>query len=217
MSTDKSLLRICEIFTSIQGEGSHAGLPFFFIRLTGCNLRCSYCDTTFAYGGGFKLSVDELIDKWLESKIRFVLITGGEPLLQPPVYELMERLLSKGAKCLLETNGTILLSSVPKRVVKVVDWKTPGSGYGDSFLEENLRFIGSNDEIKFVITSYADYIWSSKIVRSRALWLFTSVIFSPGYKLVRPSRLAQWLLEDRLEARLQIQLHKVIWGCQRGV
>ncbi len=195
----------------------HAGLPCFFIRLTGCNLRCSYCDTTFAHEGGFRISVEELVCKWQDSKVSHVLITGGEPLLQTPVYELMELLLTKGARCLLETNGSISLSSVPKKVVKVVDWKTPGSGHSDSFLEENLRFIGANDEIKFVITSHADYIWSAEIVRSRALWLFTSVIFSPCYGLVKASRLAQWLLRDNLEVRLQIQLHKVIWGEKRGV
>lgn len=210
-------LDVCETFTSIQGEGSHAGLPCFFIRLAGCNLRCAYCDTTYAYKGGIRKRVEELVREWMESRVRYVLLTGGEPLIQEPVYTLMEQLISKGAICLLETNGSISLARVPKAVKKVVDWKTPGSGHEKSFLIKNLRYIGVTDEIKFVITSREDYIWSSQIIVSKLLWLYTNVILSPCYGRIVPAELAEWMLKDRLNVRLQLQLHKVIWGEKRGV
>ena len=210
-------IRVCETFTSLQGEGLQSGFPFFFIRLTGCNLRCTYCDTSYAWSEGVKRSVQELISLWQESGLRHVLVTGGEPLIQEGTYALMDALLKKGATVLLETNGSISLARVNRRIVKVVDWKTPGSGSGSSFFLDNLRYIDRRDQIKFVITSRQDYKWASRLVRKRSLPLFTTVLFSPCYGQVEPKELASWILEDRLEVMLQLQLHKVIWGDQRGL
>ncbi len=163
------------------------------------------------------MPVRELISLWVKSGIKFVLITGGEPLIQEGVYPLMEGLLQKGARVLLETNGSVPLTMVSHQVIKVVDWKTPGSGSGSSFHLENLRHLTGKDQIKFVITSRADYKWASRLVQKRALNLISSVLFSPCYGRVEPKDLATWILEDRLEVRFQLQLHKVIWGDKRGV
>ncbi len=213
---DETLL-VSETFSSIQGEGTRAGVPCFFIRLAGCNLRCNYCDTQYAYQGGENYSVSRLVEMWQESGLAHVLITGGEPLLQKGVFSLMEELLAKGAICLLETNGSLTVAGVPHGVCKIVDWKTPGSGFGDSFTKENLRYLSFKDEIKFVITSREDYIWSRDIIVKKALWLFTNVLMSPAYGQVNPQDLATWILNDRLYVRLQLQLHKAIWGEKRGV
>lgn len=163
------------------------------------------------------MPIGELISLWTKSGVKFVLITGGEPLIQEGVYPLMEGLLQKGARVVLETNGSVPLSMVSHQVIKVVDWKTPGSGCGSSFHLENLRYLTRKDQIKFVITSRADYKWAARLVRERALNLISSVLFSPGYGRIEPKDLATWILGDRLEVRLQLQLHKVIWGDKRGV
>jgi len=161
--------------------------------------------------------VSELISLWAKSGVRFVLITGGEPLIQEGVYPLMEGLLQRGARVLIETNGSLPLTLVSHQVIKVVDWKTPGSGSGSSFHLENLRHLTMKDQIKFVITSKADYKWAARLVLDRALNLITSVLFSPCYGRIVPKDLAHWILEDRLEVRLQLQLHKVLWGDKRGL
>ncbi len=163
------------------------------------------------------MPIGELISLWAKSGIKFVLITGGEPLIQEGVFPLMRGLLQRGARVLLETNGSISLARVDNRVIKVVDWKTPGSGSGSSFYKDNLRYIGKKDEIKFVITSRRDYKWASGLVKERALPLISNVLFSPGHGQVEPEKLASWILRDRLEVRLQLQLHKVIWGDKRGL
>ena len=152
-------LSICEIFSSIQGEGSLSGYPCFFIRLSGCNLRCSYCDTKYSFPSGRTMKIGDIVSMWKKSCIPLVLVTGGEPLLQPAVYDLMEDLQQAGAVCLLETNGSMNVGRVPHRVIKILDWKTPASGFGTSFDRENLKFISKKDQIKFVIVSKSDYEW----------------------------------------------------------
>jgi len=213
----KDKLFVCEMFSSIQGEGSHAGYPCFFIRLSGCNLRCTYCDTRYAFKRGKPFEVGEIISAWDKSGIGLVLITGGEPLLQPSVYELMQGLLERGATCLLETNGSLNVSRVPHRVVKILDWKTPGSGHEDSFDKENLRFISQKDQIKFVIVSKTDYEWVLKRVKRYFLDHICEVIFSPAHNELMPEELASWMLDDLPVARLQIQLHKLLWGDRKGI
>ncbi len=209
-------LAVCETFLSLQGEGLHAGLPCFFIRLSGCNLACSYCDTAYAREEAPKMEpLDSLVSAWRASQVPLVQVTGGEPLCQPAALELMDALLSAGAEVLLETNGTLPLEPVPEQVVKVVDWKTPGSGHPDSFLLSNLDLLGSGDQLKFVITSRADYEWSLSLVRSRSLAGRCHVLFSPAWGRLSPALLAQWILEDRAPVRFQLQLHKILWGDER--
>ncbi len=162
------------------------------------------------------MSVWELLSVWRKSGLKHVLITGGEPLLQAGVYALMAGVVERGGVCLLETNGSLSVGSLPCEVIKVVDWKTPGSGAGGSFLFENLRFLTKKDQIKFVLTSRSDYKWASGILQKSGLSAFTTVLMSPCPGKIEPAELAAWIVEDRLEARLQLQLHKVIWGDQRG-
>lgn len=209
-------LSICEIFSSIQGEGSLSGYPCFFIRLSGCNLRCSYCDTRYSFPVGKTLKIGEIISMWKKSRIPLVLVTGGEPLLQPAVYDLMDELLRSGAACLLETNGSINVGRVPHRVVKILDWKTPGSGSGSSFDRENLKFISKKDQIKFVIVSKSDYEWVLNKVKGCFLHHICEVILSPAHNMLTPQELASWMLDDLPAARLQIQIQKVIWGDRKG-
>ncbi len=210
-------LFLCETFSSIQGEGSFSGYPCFFIRLAGCNLRCGYCDTSYSHGPGQKTKITDILSVWERSRIPLVLVTGGEPLLQPGVYRLMERLMKAGATCLLETNGSLSVASVPARVVKILDWKTPASGFGSSFLTENLRFISKNDQIKFVIVSKSDYEWVLNRVREYYLYNLCEVIFSPASGTLAPEQLASWMMKDLPRARLQVQLHRILWGERKGV
>jgi len=213
---DSHFLRICETFTSLQGEGLHAGLPCFFIRLSGCNLRCLYCDTGYARAEeGEPLQLDVLLSLWRASRVSLVQITGGEPLLQSGVYHLMGELVRSGAEVLLETNGTIPMRQVPRGVVKVVDWKTPGSGHGDSFLLDNLALLSADDQVQFVITSREDYEWSLSKVETYRLDALCSVLFSPAWSTLSPRLLAEWIIEDRAHVRFQIQLHKILWGDER--
>jgi len=208
----ENILKINEMFPSIQGEGLHQGLLCFFIRLTGCNLRCSYCDTKYAYDEGNFLTISQIIDKWKESRINLVQITGGEPLLQDNSYELMDSLLKKGAKILLETNGSINIKNVPGDVVKIIDIKTPGSSMEKSFSIENLRYLNKKDQIKFVITGYDDFFWSKKIIEKYHLETWCSVLISPAYKLAKPEEIAEMLIINGMNVRFQLQLHKMLWG-----
>ncbi len=210
-------LKVAETFVSIQGEGLMAGLPCFFIRLAGCNLRCTYCDTTYAYDGGEEKGIGELVAEWKRSGLGLVQVTGGEPLLQEASTPLMSSLIEAGAHVLLETNGSLPLSAVPPGVVKVVDIKTPGSGQMDSWHSENLRWIRGEDQVKFVITSQEDYLWAREYIKSTGLIHFTNVILSPAWGRMDPAVLASLILEDRFPVRLQVQLHKVIWGDKKGV
>lgn len=210
-------LFVTETFSSLQGEGAYQGIPCFFIRLSGCNLRCSYCDSSYAWEKGEPQSINELIFLWQKSGIELVQVTGGEPLLQPESLELMQHLLQKGATVLLETNGSLSLANVPRQVIKIVDRKTPGSHMEQGWMEENLRFLTKKDQVKFVITDKADYYWARKWIVQKCLASFTQVLFSPAWGRLEPEALASWVMEDKLSVRFQLQLHKILWGDRRGV
>ncbi len=210
------IIRVCETFSSIQGESGYAGYPCFFIRLTGCNLRCSYCDTAYAYYEGQERTVDDLIDEVEKAGIGVVEITGGEPLLQKGMHILAGRLLEKGYDLMIETNGSMDISGLDERAVIILDMKTPGSGMAEEMDLENLRRLRSRDEVKFVITSEDDYQWALWIIRDYALEE-RRVLLSPVHGRLSPERLAEWMIRDRLSVRLNLQLHKYIFGERRGV
>ena len=206
------MLKINEIYASIQGESSHTGLPCIFIRLTGCNLRCSWCDTAYAFYAGNDLTIEETLQKVDTFGLPLVEITGGEPLLQEDVYPLMEALLKKGYRVMLETSGALPIDKVPQRVIKILDIKCPGSGEEKKNHLENLKFLSPHDEVKFVLLDRADYEWSRDLLRKYDLAPSTQVLFSPVYDKLNLKDLSQWILKDRLAVRLQTQLHKVIWS-----
>ena len=211
------LMVVTEIFKSIQGESTFAGLPCVFVRLTGCNLRCHWCDTAYAFHGGEKMTVDQVLAEVHKLGGKLVEVTGGEPLLQPDVYPLTERLLHDSFQVLVETSGERHVGRLPEAVVKVVDVKCPGSGEGGKFCDENLAFLSKKDQIKFVIVDETDYLYARQFMldndlRSRV----GEVIFSPVFGQLPPLQLAQWILRDGLEVRLGLQLHKFIWDPRRG-
>jgi 7-carboxy-7-deazaguanine synthase len=206
------MLKINEIYASIQGESSHTGLPCIFIRLTGCNLRCSWCDTAYAFYAGNDLTIEETLQKVDTFGLPLVEITGGEPLLQEDVYPLMEALLKKGYRVMLETSGALPIDKVPQRVIKILDITCPGSGEEKKHHLENLKLLSPNDEVKFVLLDRADYEWSRDLLRKYDLAPSTQVLFSPVYDKLNLKDLSQWILKDRLAVRLQTQLHKVIWS-----
>ncbi|MBE0426677.1 MAG: radical SAM protein [Nitrospirae bacterium] len=208
-------MKVCEIFTSIQGESSYAGIPCTFIRLTGCNLKCSYCDTTYAYYEGRDLTEEDILSEVKSAGIRLVEITGGEPLLQKEVFHLIERLIEDGYKVLIETNGSLSIKEIDKRSVVILDIKTPGSGMSGKMDLSNIDIIKSNDEIKFVITNRQDYEWSKGLIFRYSLINRCHVLLSPAYGILAPETLAEWMIEDRLHARLNLQLHKYIFGSER--
>jgi 7-carboxy-7-deazaguanine synthase len=211
-------MKVCEIFTSIQGESSYAGMPFTFIRMAGCNLRCSYCDTTYAYEEGNELTPRQIMDQVKKAGIRFVEITGGEPLLQEEVHDLTSLLLHEGYTVLIETNGSMHIGDIDERAVIVLDIKTPGSGMSDRMNFANLTIIRKNDEVKFVLTDRLDFEWSKRIVHDHQLINRCHILMSPVYGILSPEKLAQWMLSDRFPARLNLQLHKYIFGPEkRGV
>ncbi len=212
------VLRISEIFHSIQGESTRAGLPCVFVRLTGCNLRCRWCDTAYAFEGGRPMRVAEVLAEVESFGCPLVEITGGEPLLQPDAVPLMEELLRRGHRVLLETGGSLPIDGVPDGVMRIVDVKCPGSGEAGSNRWENLDVLREGDELKFVIADRGDYDWAAAEVRRRGLASRCPVLFSPVHGEMNPGELARWVLEDRLPVRVQIQLHKVLWpGVERGV
>ena len=213
---------ITEIFRSIQGESTYAGLPCIFVRLTGCNLRCSWCDTAYAFHGGNKMSVDDVMARVKElsgGQPALVELTGGEPLLQPESALLAERLLAEGHKVLIETSGERLVNVLPREVVKIVDVKCPDSNEGGTFRMENLEALDGKDEIKFVISSRADYEFAREFTLEHKLAdrvrqvLFSPVFADPkgGWQELSSRLLAEWILADRLRVRLGLQLHKFIW------
>ena len=208
-------MKICEIFTSIQGESSYAGMPCTFIRLTGCNLRCLYCDTTYAYEEGMELTEAEIINEVELIGIPLVTITGGEPLLQEETFHLTERLISEGYKVLIETNGTMSIKDIDSRAVIVLDVKTPGSGMWEEMDLSNFDYIKPTDEIKFVITDRADYEWAKDMMHKYNLRYKCQVFFSPAFGILLPESLVKWILEDRLDVRLNLQMHKYIYGSDR--
>jgi len=208
-------VKVCEIFTSIQGESSYAGMPCTFIRMTGCNLRCTYCDTTYAYEEGTELSVEEILGQAEKGGIPLIEITGGEPLLQGGVHALMGRLLQKEFAVLIETNGSQNIGEIDPRVRTILDLKTPGSGMSDRMDFSNLSRIRRNDEVKFVLTGRTDYEWSREIIYSNQLSGRCHILLSPAYGILPPEKLAQWIIADRLPVRLNLPLHKYIYGIER--
>jgi len=213
-------LKVNEIFYGIQGESSYAGRPCVFVRLTGCNLRCSYCDTQYAYSEGGEMEIDEIIGKVSSHRCSLVEVTGGEPLIQEETPSLIHRLLEEGFEVLLETNGSRDISRIDGRCVRIIDIKCPSSGEDKKSDPENLKRLKEKDEIKFVIGDRADYDYAKKIVDTINLDspVKNTIHFSNVFGRMHPRTLAQWILEDHLNVRLHIQLHKFIWGPeQRGV
>jgi 7-carboxy-7-deazaguanine synthase len=208
-------MRVTEIFTSIQGESSYAGIPCTFVRMTGCNLRCSYCDTQYAYTEGVERSEEDILQEVKRCGVRLVEITGGEPLLQSEVYHLINKLGETGYKVLLETNGSLSIEDVDRRAVVILDIKTPGSGMSEKMDLRNLNIMKPTDEIKFVITDGADYEWAKGLIDRYKLLKKCGVLLSPAYGLLYPEDLARWMIEDRLHARLNLQLQKYIFGPER--
>ncbi|RIZ68156.1 MAG: 7-carboxy-7-deazaguanine synthase QueE [Methylococcales bacterium] len=211
-----SSLRITEIFYSLQGESNTVGIPTVFIRLTGCPLRCVYCDTAYAFTGGKKLSINDIITEAEQYNTPFITVTGGEPLAQPGCIELLTELLNKNFKVSLETSGAIDISNVDQRTVKVMDLKTPGSGELNKNLYENIQYLNSKDQVKFVIGTNEDYNWSKAILTEYALSDRCEILFSPVMGLQNPTELAEKILRDRLPVRFQIQLHKLLWDDAQG-
>lgn len=211
-------LRVNEIFHSIQGESTFAGVPCVFVRLTGCNLRCVWCDTEYAFYEGKQMSVEEILDEVARYQCTLVEITGGEPLAQEGVHGLMRMLCDRGYTVLLETSGSISIATVDPRVRIIMDIKCPGSGMEKKNLWENLVYLKPTDEVKFVVANKDDFDWSVDVIRKHGLEGKCPVLFSPVFGEVQPIDLAQWLLESGLNARLQLQLHKFIWEPEtRGV
>jgi len=211
-----SRLKITEVFHSLQGEADTVGVPTVFIRLTGCPLRCQYCDTAYAFHGGEWQTIDDLIRRVRELGSRYVCVTGGEPLAQKACLGLLARLCDEGFRVSLETSGAMPLADVDPRVVLVVDVKTPGSGEEPRNRYGELARLQSKDQTKFVLCSRADYEWSRAKMRELKLAERCSVLFSPSHEQLAARELADWILEDRLPVRFQIQLHKYLWGNAAG-
>ena len=213
------MLTINEIFHSIQGESTHSGRPCVFVRLTACNLRCSWCDTPYAFTEGRKMSLDDVMQQIDAYDCKLVEITGGEPLLQDEVYPLMDRLLAAGRTVMVETGGHLSIGNVPVPVIKIVDVKCPGSSESHRNDWDNLERLAAHDEVKFVIKDRADYEFARDVVRRyRLIGRIAAVLFSPVHAVLEPRTLAEWILADGLEVRLQLQTHKYIWGADvRGV
>ena len=211
-----SRLKVTETFVSIQGEADAVGWPTLFIRLTGCPLRCVYCDTQYSFYGGEWRTFDELLVIARESSVRHVCVTGGEPLAQKACLELLTALCDSGYSVSLETSGALDVARVDPRVSRVVDLKTPESGEVKRNMLENLDVLSSHDQLKFVLCSRTDYEWARDLLRVRAVPLPAQVLFSPVWGQVEPRDLADWILADRLPVRLQVQLHKYLWGSEPG-
>ena len=212
------MLTVTEIFHSIQGESTFAGMPCVFVRLTACDLRCAWCDTPYAFTEGRKMTVDEVLAAVDATPCPLVEITGGEPLLQPGVHPLMARLADLGHTVLLETSGSLDVARVDPRVIRIVDLKCPDSGEAEQNRWENLDALGARDEIKFVLASRGDYEWARTVIVEKGLAPRWTVLLSVAHGLLAPAEVAHWMIEDRLPARFQLQTHKVIWDpSARGV
>jgi len=208
-------LKITEIFRSLQGESDSVGWPTVFVRLTGCPLRCAWCDTAYAFQGGEWMEIDALVERVAEFGTRHVCVTGGEPLAQKRCLELLKRLCDAGHRVSLETSGALPVAAVDKRVVKVLDLKAPASGESARNLWPNLDHLQPHDQIKFVIADRGDFDWAVEQVRTRDLTRW-DVLLSPVWETLAPATLADWLMETGIEARLQVQMHKLLWGDQPG-
>ncbi len=212
-------LNVNEIFFSIQGESTYAGIPCVFVRLSGCNLRCSYCDTTYAWEDGTLMEIGQIFEKIRDFKCMLVEITGGEPLIQEETPLLINELLETGYQVLLETNGSIDIRMIPPECIKIVDIKCPSSNEKDKIDLNNIKYLSNNDQIKFVIQNQEDYRYAKTIVKTRCEHLSGgNILFSPVAECLSPSDLAGWILKDRLDVRFHLQLHKIIWPeTKRGV
>jgi 7-carboxy-7-deazaguanine synthase len=210
-------LKIHEIFYSLQGESSRIGLPTVFVRLTGCPMRCVYCDTAYAFSGGSNIEISAILAKVAEFGTRYVTVTGGEPLAQKDCHVLLKDLCDAGYSVSLETGGAIDIGPVDKRVSVILDIKTPGSGEVENNLWTNLTQLKPQDEVKFVLCSREDYDWAKALLSTHKINEKCPVLFSPVYSQVNPTELAEWVLADRLSVRVQVQLHKILWGEKPGV
>lgn len=215
-SGQENKLRISEIFFSLQGESRSVGCPTVFIRLTGCPLRCGYCDTTYAFQGGQWMSMENILDEISHYRARYVTVTGGEPLAQKNCQTLLTQLCDAGYEVSLETSGALDISKVDARVIKVMDLKTPASGEESKNRWENLDALNENDQVKFVICNRGDYDWSKTVLEENKLADRCEVLFSPAFGQQDVKELAEWILEDNLPVRFQLQLHKILWGEEPG-
>lgn len=204
-------MRITEIYKSIQGESSYAGLPCVFIRTTGCDLRCSWCDSEFTFSGGTSMTLDQIIAEVETYDCELVELTGGEPMLQPEIYELAERLADAGHTVLIETGGHRDISKLDQRVVRIMDLKCPASGECEKNLWSNLEHLRPHDEVKFVLADRGDYDWMLQTIREHRLEDRVKLLISTAFGSVKPEQVVAWMLEDKLRARFQLQLHKYIW------
>ena len=212
------ILKINEIYHSIQGESSFTGLPCIFIRLTYCNLRCSYCDSEYTFYEGADMSIDEILDKIKNYSCKLVEVTGGEPLFQKGCIDLLQKLIDLDYKVLLETSGSLTIKDVPKEVINIIDFKCPSSNMKKKNLWENINYLKLDDEVKFVIGNREDYDWAKNKIKKYNLTNICKVLMSPTYKEIEPKMITEWILEDNLNIRFQVQLHKEIWPEEeRGV
>lgn len=209
-------LKITEVFCSLQGESSSVGFPTVFVRLTGCPLRCGYCDTAYAFHGGNWRTLAELLETVASYEVRHVCVTGGEPLAQRNCLPLLTALCDAGYRVSLETSGALDIAPVDSRVVRVVDIKTPGSGEVEKNRWENVEHLQTTDEVKFVLCSREDYDWASTVIKQHQLAARCAVLLSPSHHQIKPRQLADWIVEDRLPVRMQLQLHKYLWGEEPG-
>jgi 7-carboxy-7-deazaguanine synthase len=209
-------LRISEIFYSLQGESTLTGLPTVFIRLTGCPLRCQYCDTTYAFKGGETMDAGEILQQVGQYQADYVCVTGGEPLAQKACHKLLTELCDQGYTVSLETSGSIDISKVDHRVIRVMDLKTPGSGELEKNLYNNLQYLNDQDQLKFVICNEEDYRWAKQMLADYALTGCCEILFSAAQGQLPAEQLADWIIHDRLKVRMQVQLHKILWGGGEG-
>ncbi len=210
------ILHISEIFHSLQGESTRVGLPTTFVRLTGCPLRCLWCDTEYAFNGGTPLSLDAVLAEVAQHGAPYVCVTGGEPLAQKNCLHLLAALCDTGYRVSLETSGALDISQVDARVSRIMDIKAPASGESQRNLWSNLAHLNERDEIKIVLTDEADYLWAKSVLATRRLEHICPILFSPAGNRLDPRQLADWILRDRLPVRMQLQMHKLIWGAERG-
>jgi len=207
-------LNITEIFYSLQGEAREVGIPTVFVRLTGCPLRCNYCDTAYAFKGNNPLSIEQILSEIAKYKTHYICVTGGEPMAQSNCLHLLDTLIEKGYKVSMETSGSIDISKVNKKVSIVMDLKTPSSTEQHQNRYENIPLLENKDQLKFVIASKSDFDWCCQILEDYEI--LPDILFSPVYESLKPAQLADWILENQLNVRLQVQLHKVLWGDEKG-